>query len=537
MVGENLSPPNRKEWAFVIILSLLMAVALRWPLSIYWDAAPLEPNFPLHALGAAGVGRGEWLSLSSLEWPDGATVRYIAWPLMVIGGLISWVATPIVSMNLAVTGWIALSMIGIWRIGRAWGWHNNGAVLAALAGTVAPVNMLALGNGQFENMCLFPLTWVCFSAQQGHVGRLAFSLLLCCFSSPYQGVVGAIGGLIFGLQNWRKAVPTMAIVLLLTAWHYGPVKDGMVHESVAPPPNAAAERALPIGWLVPENIAENGGQPLRGPIQRVKEISNTPSSTIYSHRWPWLMSTATSYVGIILLIGGATALIRRRKETVAKKAALVGIVCGVIAMGDTVSIGSTALPLPWTLVDELPGLTQMKATARFLTGLSMAALIGLGILKIHRNFAIVFGVALVADGLLLTPSHWPMPSKKPLPSRQLKNIEGKAPIAFWPAAPIIASHKVTMTALFLERPLALYAERNIGMPEADGRIQRNNRKRMDRNDRSPEEWADLLKSKGVLHIVQFRDIVGSESQPFMPGFKNCDDYFCSWKWSQEETTQ
>jgi len=125
-----------------------------------------------------------------------------------------------------------------------------------------------------------------------------------------------------------------------------------------------------------------------------------------------------------------------------------------------------------------------------------------------------------------------MPAQKPVASTELKSIDGTAPIAFWPAAPVIASHKVTMTALCLGRPLALYSERGVNMPDSDGNVRRNSSSRIDRWDRSPMEWASELKSKGVLHIVQFRDIVGSESQPFEAGFNQCDDYFCTWEWSE-----
>ena len=34
-------------------------------------------------------------------------------------------------------------------------------------------------------------------------------------------------------------------------------------------------------------------------------------------------------------------------------------------------------------------------------------------------------------------------------------------------------------------------------------------------------------------IIQFRDIVGADSQPFVKGFENCDEYFCLWSLKDE----
>ena len=45
-----------------------LATLLRWPSIPYIEAAPLDPNFPIHALAAKGISEGNIFSLPYLEW-------------------------------------------------------------------------------------------------------------------------------------------------------------------------------------------------------------------------------------------------------------------------------------------------------------------------------------------------------------------------------------------------------------------------------------------------------------------------------------
>ena len=51
-----------------------------------------------------------------------------------------------------------------------------------------------------------------------------------------------------------------------------------------------------------------------GPLGRIIALGDLPVSTIYSNRWPWIMSTATDYVGMILFLGGLYGLWQQNKN-------------------------------------------------------------------------------------------------------------------------------------------------------------------------------------------------------------------------------
>ena len=252
------------------------------------------------------------------------------------------------------------------------------------------------------------------------------------------------------------------------------------------PTKCNSRTASPLGWFIPRNVAENGGKPLNGPIQRLATVSAPRVKPILIGNMANV--NTTSYVGVVLL-GVGSSIWRRREQEVMKKAAAAGIICGVIAMGTALSIGSLSLPLPWRLAEWLPGLNQMKATSRFLTGLSVAAIIGLGSAKLTSKWWILIGLGLISDGLLLTPAHWPMPALKPTPQTPMV-IEDDT-CCFWPAAPVIAS-RCDQDALCLQRPW-LFPEQGVKMPNADGVVHRQEGQRLDRYVVHPSngQWVEI----------------------------------------------
>ena len=177
------------------------------------------------------------------------------------------------------------------------------------------------------------------------------------------------------------------------------------------------------------------------------------------------------------------------------------------------------------LASWIPGVSSMQATLRFLSGSTLALLIGIASTRPQIKTSLILAFFILIDGLLLAPHHWPLKSKEPTLSQTLKNLPD-TPIAFWPAAPVIASHKVTALALILQRPLILYSEANITMPEANGTIQRNG-PRINNLGLSPKEWLQSTQEQTSV-LLQFRDTVGPEAQPFFSTYETCDELFCSW---------
>ena len=182
-----------------------------------------------------------------------------------------------------------------------------------------------------------------------------FHIAILCsytFSSPYQGVVGLclIATHLIYTYQWKILLPILPS-LLLGGWYYGAVSAGDVHASVTPAHASITESARLYGFLIPQNIAENGGTPLMGPLGRIHNLSNLPRNMIYSNRWPWLMSTATDYIGIVLISVGLYGLWMKKNIKIYTMLFMIT----VIAMGQQVSIGSVVIPLPWSLSKWIPG--------------------------------------------------------------------------------------------------------------------------------------------------------------------------------------
>jgi hypothetical protein len=503
----------------------MAAAIVRWPSIPFWNAAPLEPNFPLHALASLGLYEGDFWRLSFLEWPNGASVRYIGWPAMSISAILNAVLPPIAAMNLAVWTWVALQGIGTWLLGRAWGWSGPGCFAAASAAIFAPQSLIALSNGQFENAALMPLIWTAWSSQKRRIGHFIPAFAVCLFSSPYQGVSAVIVALL--ASGWSRAVIMAGVPLLAMAGlYYGAVAADEVHAAVTPAAASMSEHASLSGLMLPFNIAEDGGLGLPNAWERIQALSNLPTADFYSHKWPWLVPTASSHLGVALLLFGGFGLWRKRRiwgRTIAW-----GCLCLLLALGPVFTLGSISIPLPWTLLEQLPGLGLMQATCRFLGGLTAALVIGVALLVRTRREAAAVSLLIAAEGLLVSPSHWPLRSMEPLRSEVLEQISREQAAAFWPAPPIVASNKVTMAALILEKPLALFSEKGMGMPEADGSLKRGPGTPVDKNGLELEEWADGIHSAGIRSLLQFRDTMGSQAQPVVAGYGECDEYFCVW---------
>ena len=82
-----------KKYALIMLFYFALGILIRWPTIPFIYTLPLESNTPLHALAALGLCDGYVLSLPYLEFPDGANVRYIAWPLLIVTGFCKGVYT------------------------------------------------------------------------------------------------------------------------------------------------------------------------------------------------------------------------------------------------------------------------------------------------------------------------------------------------------------------------------------------------------------------------------------------------------------
>jgi len=510
--------------AIAILYFILLSILLRWPMIPYLESIPMEANFPLHALAAFDLASGgsPFVNLH-LEWPFGAPIRYLAWPLLLIAIPFNWILDPIPAMNLAIAVWLTVQGYGVFWLLQQLQFKLHSCYIGSSLALLAPQSLIALGNGQFENIAPFPLL-LCYWASSKNYGWLTFlALMACCFSSPYVGLLGL-------LLVWMTAFKSPKIYLILsttaliTFLYYGAVSNFNVHESTIPAPASTSEKATILGLLNPANIAENGGVPLAGPIQRLQRLTQTPAGYVYDNRWPWLMATAGAYLGWIWLLAGAWGCWASRKENHTRILLIWGIFCILLSLGATVRIFSIEIPMPWSLGSFSESLSQMQATSRFLAAASLLLALGVALIP-KRKWAIAIALCCSLEALLVSPSHWPVPTRAPMQSDVLKNIQ--EPVIFWPAAPIIASHKVTMTSLLLKQPLALFSEKGATMPDASGNVQSigtgNNRR-----GHTLSQWRAHITSAGASKVLQFRDVTGAQSQPFNKERGSCDASFCIW---------
>ena len=520
LISNRVLKPMR-HLIIAIIIFIPLTILLRWPTIPFWNTLPMEPNSPLHALAALGLKNGDLLSLSYLQWPEGATVRYIGWGPLGISALLNFFLNPIPAFNLGVTLWLIIQGVGSYWLGLRARWGVGGAIICGISSIASVTVVQAIGNGQFENISIFALLWLWLACKNKWNKEAAFALFLVLFSSPYQGVVGLCIIFIFMFEQ-RNIKPLMyTLPLLCCVFLYYNVLEAGAHASVTPAGGHHSASASLSGLILPTNLAESGGVPLSGPWMRIDRLGQPPEQLLYSHRWPWLMTTATSYLGISLLCMGLWGIYIKRYSNLI----ILFLSTTLLAMGTNTQIGDFNIPLPWALANWIPGVNSMQATLRFLSGPTLALTIAIASTCPKIKSALLLSLFFLLDSLLIAPHHWPVQSKEPTLSPILQQLPS-TPIAFWPAAPVIASHKVTTLALILQKPLILYAETNITMPEADGTIKRTS-PRVNQLGASPEEWL-LNAKKETAVLLQFRDTVGAEAQPFFSSYETCDELFCYW---------
>jgi len=192
----------------------------------------------------------------------------------------------------------------------------------------------------------------------------------------------------------------------------------------------------------------------------------------------------------------------------------------------------TQIPMPWALPSKIESVGQMQATVRFLTGLAFATVIGLGFLcqELGKKVSIGLGILVVADGLLLTPAHWPVPAAAPDIALISQNLD-EGPVASWPGPPALAPRHHQTLALILDRPVAWFSGIT---PESGELVETDGRKiqELEENERgeSPDQWLRRVRGSGVQTLLEFQTPEGKnlgalfqkQTEPI------CAEEICAW---------
>jgi len=404
--------------------------------------------------------------------------------------------------------------------------------------------LLALGNGQFENVAYLELAACVWAGRRG--GRLggvvgALALLAASFSSPYQGLVaGIVLGLVCLFTERRRvllAVGAGAVAYPLVFAYFSAVSDGELHLYVSPAPADRHEQAALVELVTPRVHRSGVLFDMASPSERLARVGRAPYRQAYDFYWMFEGPSVASYLGLGLLLLGLPGLWRRRADPVIRGVAAAGGVCLVMALGSHLSVSTlyrTGVPMPWWLSQHLPGISGMQATLRFLSGATFALIIGAGCMLEGRRWFLSLPALLVlcVDGLLLSPVHWPVKSLAP----HLDSIApylGSEPVAVWPSAPAIAPQGITTFVLLIDRPVAMFtgsAQQEDGA-EVPGRVAAAHT--VNRLGESPEEWLKRVQAAGVRQLLQFDGIPQPLQQTILSDEPTCVEGFCIWELAEE----
>lgn len=439
-------PSATRRAAEALAVAVPAALLLRWPVGLYVDALPHDPNTALHAVAAADLwATGDPLHLYSLDWPDRVPVRFIGWPLLAVAAPLTAALDPISALNIALTVVLVVQAGGVAELLHQSGADRAGRLAGALGALLAPLGALFLGNGQPENVVFLPILLAGVAAWRGWTGGLAIGLLLAASSSPYQGLVAGVFALAGGLVGGRRRLAVAALVGALcaapVALYFGSQAADAPGADLTRTRPASADKPQPatlLGWGTPSVGLDAGLGP--------------PGWATPDRRWPQRPPGHAPYLGWVLLLGGGVGLWRGRDQPLVRVAAVAGGVCLVLSLGARLG----PIPLPWAALSALPGVGRLGATLRFGTGVEVALAVGLSALLRGRPLgAGVVGIALAADVLLLSPAAWPVPASG-LRANSLAAALPPGPTLVWPGTPLLSTHQHAVLRLALDRPIATF---------------------------------------------------------------------------------
>lgn len=498
------------------LLALGLAVLVRWPTSVFADAIPRDHNTPLHMVMAADLARTlDPLHLAALDFPDRVPVRLIGWPLLLLAAPLNLVLSPVVAFNLAVTAWVAMQGLALDALGRAWGWSPAGRAAAVVAGIVAPFGLVAMGNGQYENVVVAPLCLVAWGAARGGRGGLTAvvaGLLVAAFGSPYQAVVAALLALGVATARGVRALGPVALVAVLAALPVGAYYasqsggDGPAAQlalaRTRPAPATTVTGATVAGLVLPRAQRTTMQAVVEGPGQRLTAAARAPGWEEPAGRWPLVDAVVATWSGGVLLLVGGAMLWRRRADPRVRGVAVGAGVAALVALGPSLRLTQdldTGVPLPWAAAAWLGPLAAMAAPWRFVSGLSFALAVGLGGGLQRLRWAAPVAGLIALEALLLGPGAWPVPASAPR-IQAVADALPDGPVAVWPGGPGITTVRHALLALSLDRPVASWN----GPPDDAGMVEGFHPTPPEVNvlGESDAAWLTRVQEAGVVGLVE-----------------------------------
>jgi hypothetical protein len=450
--------------------ALLLAVLVRWPLSVNLDAMPLDPNSPLHILALEQIASGgNWVEISNLAFPTPVPIRMVAIPTLLLGIPFAQVMSPMAALNVATTLMVALQGIAVAALVATLRWGRTAQYVAATAAIACTYTVHVQSLGQQENLGFVAMALAVWSScQQGRVAWVGsiLALAIAAFSSPYQAVPT---GILLVCTSWcqnrealLRSLASSAIVAVPVLLYYTGATDGassIPGITTSPPEEGYLASAGLLDMVHPRAMWDGGPSDVPSIADRFSSLTTSISTTTFHSGWPWITAHQTAYLGLVLLLGGLGLYSGRAGQL--HKGLIAGAALSLIfALGPQlrlVSESSTGLPLPWSAFALLPGLSDLQATHRFLSGLIFALILGLAysMRNAGRPKGLLLVGLLLAEGLLRAPVHWPLPTARGELDAVVEKLP-EGPVMLWPPLNHFAPQYFEMLAVLLERPVGIY---------------------------------------------------------------------------------
>ncbi len=375
---------------------------------------------------AEGLAHGRWpLTTALLDHPDGGRLL-VADPMgALLAAPLVWLAGPVAAYNL--WAWVHLAAAGLAahalarRLGgRGW--------LAGVAFAGSPLLLAHLNNGSSEAFAVawLPIAGLAVVAALERGGALRISLAglalaAATFASWYTGLsawllamclaAAGIGGGVGLRARLLRVLPALALAALLCApfaawtWSLAQAADGLV-EIKAPSELHRLRRTLgpadPRVFVVPGDFRSPDFQRLEG---RPGDFANV------------------AYLGwVLLLVAALGPLLRRYDRSDPSRrpprgpalALLSTLLLGLVAAmgpvlvvnGMPLDLGGRALPLPWLIVEGLPGFSGLSLLWRLALApaLALALLADRAVTRLPSWAGPGVAVLVLAEVHLLSPA-------------------------------------------------------------------------------------------------------------------------------------
>jgi MYXO-CTERM domain-containing protein len=477
---------------------------------------------------AQGLAEGHWpIATLLLNHPDGGRLL-VADPL---GALLATPATlllgPVLALNFSA--WLHLTAAGLaaHALGRRLGGRGW---IAGLALACSPLLTAHLHNGSSE---AFAVLWlplaglaVLSALRRGGASRVGLAglvLALATAASWYTGLatwllasclilLGCGDGSSLG-SRLRRGLPALGLALLICgplaihSWNLALAPDGLVSIKTAEELHRIRRT---IGPADPRIFLHPG--PFRSPD--FATLEGSPGDYV-----------ALAYLGWVLLGLAALPLLRRRRPAAAPegsptRALLTVLVVGVLAAmgpvlvwgGMPLELAGRALPLPWRLIEDLPGFAGLSLLWR----LALAPVLALGLLADRAAarlppWVAAFAAALVlSEALLLSPAVG-LPAVSPVPRSPALEALASAPPGAVLNLPVAADRSYLYEQVVHRHPLAagLNSGANRGALELLATLRLRREGRLD-----DAAVLDAARQRGIRYVVIHRGQLVAET--FLP---------------------